>query len=76
MSHVGPWERLSPRQRQVLRLVACGLHRNEIASQLRIKPGTVRQHVENIRCQLGVRTQAAAVHKAHVLGILSVDDPT
>jgi DNA-binding CsgD family transcriptional regulator len=60
----------------VLRLIAQGVDRQEIAAQLSITSATARMHIANIRSQLGVRTQAAAVHKAHVLGILSVDDPT
>ncbi|MEJ7785600.1 MAG: LuxR C-terminal-related transcriptional regulator [Solirubrobacteraceae bacterium] len=52
---------ISPRELEVLRLVALGLANGEIASQLGISPETVRNHVRNARDKLGARTKAHAV---------------
>ncbi len=53
--------RLTPRERQVLSLVADGRTNKEIARTLGIGPGTVKAHVEKLIAKLGVadRTQAA-----------------
>lgn len=53
--------RLTPREREVLGLVAQGLTNKAIARRLGIGPGTVKAHVEKLIAKLGVvdRTQAA-----------------
>lgn len=45
---------LSPRQHQVLTLVAAGLTGDEIARKLSISPRTVRMHSDALRNKLGV----------------------
>jgi DNA-binding NarL/FixJ family response regulator len=54
-------ERLTPRQRDVLALLASGLSSRVIAERLGIQPSTVRKITEQVFRQLGVtnRTQAA-----------------
>jgi DNA-binding NarL/FixJ family response regulator len=52
---------LTPRERQVLRLVAAGLSNREVAAALYLAPGTVRKHLENIYAKLDVRNRTAAV---------------
>jgi DNA-binding NarL/FixJ family response regulator len=54
-------ERLTPRELEVLELLAQGLTNREIARILVITPGTTKVHVERILAKLGVsdRTQAA-----------------
>lgn len=54
-------EKLSERERDVLRLVARGLTNADIAGQLHLSEGTVRNHVSAIFAKLDVadRTQAA-----------------
>lgn len=54
-------EPLSPRELEILRLVAVGASNREIATRLYITEGTVKNHVTNILEKLGVddRTQAA-----------------
>jgi DNA-binding NarL/FixJ family response regulator len=57
----GPVERLTAREREVLRPLAQGKTNREIAAQLMVSPYTVKVHVEHIIAKLGVcdRTQAA-----------------
>jgi DNA-binding NarL/FixJ family response regulator len=54
-------ERLTPRERDVLKLVVEGQTNRQIAGQLSLSIGTVKIHVEHIIAKLGVsdRTQAA-----------------
>ena len=47
-------ERLSPRQREILALVADGLKTNAIASRLGCSPETVKGHLTEIYRRLGV----------------------
>lgn len=56
-----PEEELSPRELEVLELVARGLDNNKIADELCISPRTAKNHVSNILSKLGVtnRIQAA-----------------
>ena len=55
---------LTPREREVLALVADGKTNAEIARQLWISPGTVRRHLENAYAKLGVHTRTAAIRAA------------
>ncbi len=54
---------LTPREKEVLRLIATGANNREIAQQLYISEGTVKNHVTNIlnRLNLRDRTQAAII---------------
>jgi pimeloyl-ACP methyl ester carboxylesterase/DNA-binding CsgD family transcriptional regulator len=61
---------LSPREREVLVLVASGLSDQEIAEQLVLSQHTVHRHVANIRQKLGRSSRTAAVAEAARLGIL------
>lgn len=47
-------ERLTAREREVLLWVANGLSNQQIASQLGIRPATVKRHLENLYAKLGV----------------------
>jgi DNA-binding NarL/FixJ family response regulator len=62
-----PRTALSQREQQVLRLVTEGFTNRDIATQLAIKPGTVKNHIEHIIAKLGVsdRTQAAVYALRH-----------
>jgi DNA-binding NarL/FixJ family response regulator len=53
----GSIEALTPRQRQVLELVAAGRSNAEIASELIISVNTVKFHMRTIYSQLGVRNR-------------------
>lgn len=52
---------LTPREREILKLVADGRTNREVARTLWISPNTVRTHLENVFEKLEVSTRAAAV---------------
>lgn len=54
---------LTPREEQILRLVAQGHTSPEIARQLYLSPRTVEMHVRNGMAKLGCRTRAEAVRR-------------
>ena len=59
-----PVPRLTPRQNELLRLLAAGHTNIQIARQLGISEGTVRTHLENIYERLNVSSRTAAVTRA------------
>lgn len=56
---------MSAREQEVLRLIAQGLSNQEIASQINLSEGTVRNYVSNILTQLAVRDRTQAALWAH-----------
>ncbi len=64
---------LTPREREVLRLIASGRANKEIAAQLGISERTVKTHISNIfsKLELTDRTQAALF--VHNRGMLEKD---
>ena len=61
---------LSPREREVLRLVAAGATNRDVAAQLKVGDETVKTLVSRTFAKLGVRKRAEAVSRAHDLGLL------
>jgi DNA-binding NarL/FixJ family response regulator len=57
----GAFAALSPREREVLGLIAEGLANAEIAERLGISDKTVRNHVSNVFDKLGVWTRSQAI---------------
>jgi DNA-binding NarL/FixJ family response regulator len=55
---------LSNRENEILQLLAKGLLYKEIADQLQITTGTVRQHIHNIYDKLHVQNRTEAINKA------------
>jgi DNA-binding NarL/FixJ family response regulator len=51
---------LSPRQREIMRLIRQGKSDKEIASSLNLKSSTVRKYVELILARLNARNRAHA----------------
>ena len=50
----------SPRQQEIMHLVAAGLSDKEIASRLQLSPYTVRTHLQRLYAQHGLRNRAEA----------------
>jgi two-component system, NarL family, nitrate/nitrite response regulator NarL len=61
---------LSPRERQILELIAAGELAPEIARHLGLSPATVRTHLQHLYEKLGVSDRAAAVAAAMRRGML------
>jgi LuxR family maltose regulon positive regulatory protein len=64
-------EPLSPRELEVLQLVAQGLSNREIAERLFLSVNTVKGHNRNIFGKLQVQRRTEAVARARELGLLS-----
>ena len=64
---------LTPREAEILALMARGLRNAEIAEELYLSRKTVEHHVSAVLNKLGVSTRVAAAAKAHELGFLSQD---
>ena len=60
--------RLSPRETEVLKLVACGATNPEIAQCLFIGETTVKTHVSRIQAKVGARDRVQLVVMAHRAG--------
>jgi len=63
-------EPLSPRELDVLRLLAAGRSNAELARELVVVEGTVKSHLIHIYGKLGVHTRTQAVARARDLGLL------
>jgi DNA-binding NarL/FixJ family response regulator len=63
-------EPLSPREMEVLALLAEGLSNQEIAERLTIAHGTAKNHVSNILSKLDVHDRMQAVLRAQEIGLL------
>jgi LuxR family transcriptional regulator, maltose regulon positive regulatory protein len=60
---------LSPRETDILTLIAEGLSNKEIARSLDIGPETVKSHLKSVFTKLGVERRAQAVSRAQTLGL-------
>jgi LuxR family transcriptional regulator, maltose regulon positive regulatory protein len=67
-------EPLSPRELEVLPLIAQGLSNQAIADRLYLSLHTVKTHARTIYAKLGVGSRTQAVARARALGILDPDD--
>ena len=67
----GPVEALTPREIEVLGLVALGRSNARIASELFVTVGTVKSHVHAISGKLGAANRGEAVARARELGLLA-----
>jgi DNA-binding NarL/FixJ family response regulator len=63
-------ERLTPREKEVLRLMAEGAASRDIASRLGISYTTVRTHIRSLGSKLGVHSKLEAIIKARELALV------
>lgn len=61
---------LTPRELEVLRLLAAGANTRMAAQRLGVSPATVRNHVQNLLGKLGVHSRLQAVAYANAHGLL------
>jgi DNA-binding CsgD family transcriptional regulator len=69
-----PHPHLTPRQNQVLHLLAHGHSTHQIAAELHLSVDTVRNHIRRMLRALGVHSRIEALAVAHREGILRRDD--
>jgi DNA-binding NarL/FixJ family response regulator len=69
----GPFERLTPRQREILQLIAEGRSTKEIAQRLGLSVKTVETHRARLMERLGVRGVPGLVRYAISVGIIRPD---
>ena len=62
---------LSPRETDILKLIAEGLSNKEIARSLDIGPETVKSYLKSVFTKLGVERRAQAVSRAQTLGLVT-----
>ena len=63
-------ERLTPREKEVLRMMAEGTSSREIAAKLGISYTTVRTHIRSLGGKLGVHSKLEAIVKARELALV------
>lgn len=64
------YEQLSPREVEIVRLVAQGLRNRELGQRLGIQEGTVKNHLHSIYEKLGVESRTALLALAHSKGLI------
>lgn len=68
---LAPQPRLTPRQREILDLLASGLSTSEIAKKLTLSTETVRNHPRSVFRELHAHTRLEAIAAARRLGLLA-----
>jgi DNA-binding CsgD family transcriptional regulator len=68
------WQLPTPRQLEVLRLLAGGLETSVIAARLGVVESTARNHVRGLLRELGVHSRLQAVIRGYQIGLLDIED--
>jgi DNA-binding NarL/FixJ family response regulator len=64
------FESLTPREKEVLRMMAEGASSRDIASRLGISYATVRTHIRSLGSKLGVHSKLQAIIRARELALI------
>jgi LuxR family transcriptional regulator of spore coat protein len=70
MLSVSPVARLTPREAEIIRLIANGRSAKEAALMLGIAPSTIERHIENVRLKTRTRNRAHMVATILIDGLL------
>jgi DNA-binding NarL/FixJ family response regulator len=62
-------DELTPREAEVLRLIAHGMSNTEIAAALVVSEATVKSHINHLFAKISARNRAQAVHYAYTHGL-------
>ena len=63
-------DELTPREREVLALIATGLSNDEISREIYVSPATVKTHASRAMTKLGARDRAQLVVFAYQAGLI------
>jgi DNA-binding NarL/FixJ family response regulator len=75
LSDMAKLDELTPREREVLPLIAQGMSNREIAATLVIEESTIRTHVKRILMKLGLRDRIQVVIFAYETGVTGARGP-
>jgi DNA-binding NarL/FixJ family response regulator len=67
------YDTLTPREQEIMRLLAEGLSSKKVAEKLFISPKTVENHRSNIMNKLGLHNTIELIRYAAKLGLIDVD---
>jgi two-component system NarL family response regulator len=65
--------KLTPRELEILEMIAKGMSNREIAAKLSIAEATINVHVSNITTKLGVSNRTQVIIAAHKRGIIHIE---
>ena len=68
-----PYTTLTPREQEVMRMLAEGLNAKAVAEQLFISPKTVENHRTNLMKKLGLKSSVELVRYAARLGLIDIE---
>ena len=68
-----PAERLTPRQRTLLRMMVDGLSNREIAEEMGVSPHTVKENVDTLMDKTGIHSRTALAAQASHLNVVVSD---